>query len=293
MPATVRPRLRAAAVLLVIGAAVAAAQLPTIDLGAITQLADQVRQVTAVLDQVTAFREHMDAQVAAATAPFEDLASAADALRQTTLSIPATLGAPPAVGGRLGARLAAAGAFAPDAPDDDRLVAAATPVTTEDPLSPGAAAEAGPLLTALRAGGAAAAASRQADIARDRAALETAGTAANVLGDAERSLRTRRNAAGGADESWTSIQTRMSASLETLTVLQHKALEIETVELEARLLQRERAAQAAAALRGGAIDALAAGRAALRDRLEDPNRDAGDDRLADCAGRLFLSLIHI
>ena len=130
-----------------LAAAAALAQFAVIDVGAIAKAVEQIQTMTQQLEQISAFRQQMDAQVTAVTRPFTDLVALHDELTGTAFTLPPALGTAPAIGQRLEDRLAPipgnAGYLQPPTPTAPQLQAALTPVAPDDPLVPDPADAAG------------------------------------------------------------------------------------------------------------------------------------------------------
>ena len=122
-----------------LAAAAALAQFAVVDVGAIAKAVEQIHAMTRQLQQISAFRQQMDDQVRAMVQPFTALVVNAQDLADQAITLPAQLGAVPALGARLTARLTPTPSnpfLQPRTPTAADLVAAVTPTATGDPLVP-------------------------------------------------------------------------------------------------------------------------------------------------------------
>lgn len=277
---------RSLALLCLLAAAPLAAQFPVIDIGSIKQALELTGKATDTLNQARAFREQLDAQVAALTAPFASLHLQSRELATSALSLPSSLGNPRALGTALQARLAdpAAGYATLVAPTAAQVRAAVTDTATGDPLHrlPGGARTARDL-AALQA-----AQTALAERLADRQARWT--TEAQALGTALNAL-TRATAAGTALEantggSWTAWSTRQAAALHTVANLQSKTLELASAGLAREIADQQDALREAARARTALVAGAAASKAAFATYMAT-DRDDGDALLERCLTRLF------
>ena len=276
------------AALAALAATAALAQFAVIDVGAIAKAVEQVQAMAQQLQQISAFRQQIDAQVAAIVQPFQDLVVEAQDLAGEAISLPAQMGAVPQLGARLTSRLAATPGnpyLQPPTPTPAQLIAAVTPTASDDPLVPDPGRSRDRALLVHRPQqdrlDASAAAAHEQNVAEARAV----STGVNVLTAADTALTGGEAAA--SEQSWTAIFTRQAATLHTLTALQSKALELEVTSRERELLQRQAAVAERGTDRVALLQAAADFAAAHAARLADPNRDAGDELLENCGGRLF------
>lgn len=275
-----------APLLAILLAAPAAAQFPVSDLGVLSQTLRLTAEAQKQLEQARAFRQQLDAQVAAVATPFAQLHLAAGDLATSTIALPGSLGTPRALGAAIQARLnnAGAGYATVAAPSAAQVRAAVTDTAAGDPLHPtpgGARAtrDAAAATAAQTAAGAA-----LAD-AHGRLATETRalGTALNVL--------QRTGTAGAAleglpDGSWTAWSARQTAALHTVGNLQAKALELQAAELARRIAERQDALRESARQRLAMLGAAARSKARFAAYMGTA-RDDGDDLFEACAARLF------
>ena len=272
-----------------LAAAAALAQFAVIDVGAIAKAVEQIQTMTQQLEQISAFRQQMDAQVTAVTRPFTDLVALHDELTGTAFTLPPALGTAPAIGQRLEDRLAPipgnAGYLQPPTPTAPQLQAALTPVAPDDPLVPDPVdARRRALLVHDPQQQRQTTATATAH-AQNIAEAQAVSTGVNVLTAAGTALGAAEAAA--SEDSWTAIMTRQTATLHTLATLQAKALELEVAARERELLRRQSALADAGANRVALLQAAADGKAFHAALVTDPDRDAGDTLLAECGGRMF------
>lgn len=262
------------------------AQFPVIDIGSIKQAIELTSKANAQLEQARAFRAQLDAQVAALTAPFATLHLQSRELATSALSLPGTLGTPPAIGAALQARVnnPAAGYATLAAPTAAQVRAAVTDSAAGDPLhrTPGGARTARDL-AALQAAQTALAERLAADQARWATEARSLGTALNAL--------TRATAAGTALESstagsWTAWSARQAAALHTVTNLQSKTLELHAAGLAREIAAQQDGLREAARARTALVTAAADSKTAFANYMATDRAD-GDELLESCMARLF------
>lgn len=263
-----------------------AAQFPVIDIGSIKQALELTGKATATLDQAKAFREQLDAQVAALTTPFATLHLQSRELATSALSLPTSLGTPRALGTALQARVndATAGYATLAAPTAAQIRAAVTDSAAGDPLhrTPGGTRTARNLAS-LQAAQTALAARLADQQARWTTEAQTLGTALNAL--------TRATATGTALEantgsSWTAWSARQAAALHTVANLQSKTLELDAAGLAREIAAEQDGLREAARTRTALVAAAAASKTAFAAYMAT-DRDDGDALLERCLARLF------
>lgn len=275
--------------------AAARAQLPTIDVANIANTAEIITKAQDQIDRIEQVRDRIDQQVLAATDPWADLAAEATALRTSAITLPGALGTPPAVGGRLRARLEGTRTPLPGEPANADLVtppqatpaqvrAGITPTATGDPL-------AGTAATRLARERQLRERARQRLAAAVQREREQAATAATLAGTG----MTVWDSAAGAfavhdaspDTSWTALHERNVALTQTLAVVESQALALRIAELERATLQRQDALTHAARGRLAAYQAAAVSKQRHAAYQASATRDAGDDLIEECGGRFF------
>ena len=273
----------------------ARAQFPTIDVAAIAKAVELIGKAQDQIDKTEEVRARIDDMTAAVTDPWADLAAEASALGTSALSLPGTLGTPPAPGGRLRARLdgtrvplpsepSNAALLAPPAATPGQIAAAITATVANDPLAGDAATRLARERTLRGRADQRLSAARQRGIAQHAADAQLAGVALNVQAQAAQAFATNE---ASADTTWTALLERNAAMSQTLGVLQSQLLALELAAHERDALQRQDALARRSAARIAALQAAAASKARHRAYEANPARDGGDDTLEDCSGRFF------
>jgi len=271
----------------------ARAQFAVIDVGAISQALETTNKVQSQIDKTEEVRSRIDDMTAAATDPFADLAAQVSALGNSALTLPAALGTPPALGGRLRARLDGTRAplptepfnadlLAPPAATAAQIEAAIRPTVSADPLAGDAAARLARERQLRQRAEQRATAVRQRGREQQAADARLAGVSMNVRIAAADAWATHESA---TDTSWTALAKQTAAQTQTLGVLQSQVLALELARLERDAMARQDALARASADRVAILQALAASKGRHRAYEADPDRDGGDTLLEDCGGR--------
>ncbi len=284
----------AAALLVMLPAA--RAQLPTIDVGAIAKAVEMIQKAQDQIDKVEEVRAEINREVTKATRPWTQLATQAAALQASAISLPASLTAPPAIGGVLEGRVEGtatvpAGGIpnaeyvTPQADTAAQVTAAITPTVAADPLQGERAARVARERLLREPARLRIAADRLRRAGLNAADARLAGRGMNVLAAAGTAIG--QNDASSAERTWSALWERNAALTQTVAVLQSQALAYDAAGHERRTLERQEALARASRERIAALQAVARSKAAHAAYMANPNRDAGDDRFEECGGRFY------